>query len=134
MPMEKQFDAGSAMLMFVVGAISGAAAMLLLAPASGIETRRYLNQRAREARDRASAVAAKTRDVVQQGKQAAVTTIDEWRPAVASAVEQGRQVVEQGRQVLEQGRQVIEEGKQTVSSAVEQGRRVYRETKARDLA
>jgi gas vesicle protein len=119
MPIEKQSDSGSALLMFLLGAATGATCALLFAPARGSETRRYLGDRAREARDNASAAAAKARDVMQQGKQAAVKTIDEWRPTVNAAIEQGRQVIEQG--------------KQAVSSAVAQGRDAYQQSKARDL-
>ena len=119
MPIEKQADSGNALLMFLLGAATGATCALLFAPASGSETRRYLGERAREAREGATTAAAKARDVVQQGKQAAVTTIDEWRPAVNAAVDQGRQVLEQG--------------KQAISSAVAQSREAYQQAKSRDL-
>ena len=56
---------------------------------------------------------------MQQGKQAAITTIDEWRPAVNAMVDSGRQVIEQG--------------KQAISSAVNQGRDAYQQAKSRDL-
>src|SRR5256885_485287 len=111
MPTEKQSDSGNALLMFILGAATGAACALLLAPATGRDTRRYLGERARQAGEGASAVATKARDVVQQGRQAAVTTLEEWRPAVNAAVDQGRQVLEQGKQAL--------------SSAVAQGREAY---------
>src|SRR5262249_59237091 len=85
----------------------------------GAAPRRYLGDRARDARSNASAAAARARDAVQQGKQAAVTTIDEWRPAVNAVVDSGRQVIEQG--------------KQAISSAVNQGRDAYQQAKSRDL-
>ena len=46
-------DNGSAnvMLAFILGAIGGAAVALLYAPASGRETREYLDKKAREGRD-----------------------------------------------------------------------------------
>jgi gas vesicle protein len=119
MPIEKQSDSGNALLMFLLGAATGATCALLFAPASGDETRRYLGDRARDARSNASAAAARARDAVQQGKQAAVTTIDEWRPAVNAVVDSGRQVIEQGKQVI--------------SSAVTQGREAYQQAKTRDL-
>jgi gas vesicle protein len=119
MPIEKQTDSGNGLLMFLLGAATGAACALLFAPASGLETRRYLGERARDARSGASAAAARAREAVQQGKQAAVTTIDEWRPAVNAVVDSGRQVIEQGKQVI--------------SSAVAQGREAYQQAKSRDL-
>jgi gas vesicle protein len=118
-PIQKQHDSGSGLLMFLLGAATGAACALLFAPAAGTDTRRYLGDRARDAQSGASAAAAKARDAVQQGKQAAVTTIDEWRPAVNAMVDSGRQVIEQGKQVI--------------SSAVNQGRDAYQQAKSRDL-
>jgi len=118
-PIQKQTDTGNGLLMFLLGAATGAACALLFAPAAGTDTRRYLGDRARDAQSNASAAAAKARDAVQQGKQAAVTTIDEWRPAVNAMVDSGRQVIEQG--------------KQAISSAVNQGRDAYQQAKSRDL-
>jgi gas vesicle protein len=119
MPIEKQTDSGNALLMFLLGAATGATCALLFAPASGSETRRYLGDRARDARTNASGAASKARDVMQQGRQAAVATIDEWRPAVNAVVDTGRQAIEQGKQVI--------------SSAVAQGRDAYQQAKTRDL-
>jgi gas vesicle protein len=119
MPIEKQTDSGNALLMFLLGAATGATCALLFAPASGTETRRYLGERARDARSNASGAASKARDVMQQGRQAAVATIDEWRPAVNAVVDTGRQAIEQGKQVI--------------SSAVAQGRDAYQQAKTRDL-
>jgi gas vesicle protein len=119
MPIEKQTDSGNALLMFLLGAATGATCALLFAPASGTETRRYLGERARDARTNASGAASKARDVMQQGRQAAVATIDEWRPAVNAVVDTGRQAIEQGKQVI--------------SSAVAQGRDAYQQAKTRDL-
>jgi gas vesicle protein len=118
-PIEKQTDSGNAFLVFLLGAVTGAVCALLFAPASGRETRRYLGDRARDARSGASAAAAKARAAVQQGRQAAITTLDEWRPAVNAVVDSGRQVIEQGKQVI--------------SSAVAQGRDAYQQSKSRDL-
>ena len=118
-PIQKQNDSGSGLLMFLLGAATGAACALLFAPAAGTDTRRYIGDRARDAQNGASAAAAKARDAVQQGKQAAITTIDEWRPAVNAMVDSGRQVIEQGKQVI--------------SSAVNQGRDAYQQAKSRDL-
>jgi gas vesicle protein len=125
MPFQKKTDTGNGLLMFLLGAATGATCALLFAPASGSDTRRYLGDRARDAQRDASAAAARAREAMQQGRQAAVTTIDEWRPAVNAVVDQGRQVIEQGKQVIEQGKQVI-------SSAVSQGREAYQQAK-RDL-
>jgi gas vesicle protein len=119
MPIEKQTDSGNALLMFLLGAATGATCALLFAPASGSETRRYLGKRARDARISASDAASRARDAMEQGRQAAVTTIDEWRPTMNAAIDSGRQVIEQGKQMI--------------SSAVAQGREAYQQVKTRDL-
>jgi len=119
MPTDNRTDSGNALLMFLLGAATGATCALLFAPASGSETRRYLGERARDARTRGSDAAARAREALQQGKQAAITTIDEWRPAVNAVVDTGRQAIEQGKQVI--------------SSAVSQGRDAYQQAKTRDL-
>lgn len=67
--------AGSVMLAFILGAVSGAAVALLYAPASGRETREYLGEKAREGK-------AKVR---------------EGREHLISAVERGREAFERER-------------------------------------
>jgi len=52
---------GAVMLAFVAGAIAGAAVALLFAPATGEETRDFLNQRAREAGDKVADAARQFR-------------------------------------------------------------------------
>lgn len=79
--------AGSVMLAFVVGALTGAAVALLFAPASGEETREYLGQKAREGRDRA-------RDAMEQGRE----VYQRNRETVATAIERGREAFQQARE------------------------------------
>ncbi len=78
--------AGSVLLAFVLGAVSGAAVALLYAPASGRETREYLGERARESRERATAAAEKGRDLINQGKE-----------TISTAIERGREAYQQAR-------------------------------------
>jgi len=78
--------AGSVLLAFLLGAVSGAAVALLYAPATGRETREYLGERAREGRERATAMAEK-------GRQA----IHESRETLATAIERGREAYQQAR-------------------------------------
>ena len=51
--MSEDRGAGGVLVAFMLGAIAGAAVALLVAPASGEETRRKLGERAREGRDKA---------------------------------------------------------------------------------
>lgn len=84
-------NGGTAMLAFLLGAMTGAAAALLLAPASGEETREYLGQKARESRARA-------RDAVEHGRE----VYKAQREQLTSAVERGREAFQQARERGEQ--------------------------------
>jgi gas vesicle protein len=77
--------AGSVLLAFLLGAVSGAAVALLYAPATGRETREYLGDRAREGRDRATQAAEKGRQVLNHGRETLNTAIDRGREAYQQA-------------------------------------------------
>ena len=77
--------AGSILLAFLLGAVSGAAVALLYAPATGNETREYLGERAREVRERAAAAAEKGREILNQGRETLSTAIDRGREAYQQA-------------------------------------------------
>ena len=77
--------AGSVLLAFILGAVSGAAVALLYAPAAGRETREYLGERARDAGARAADAAAKGREVVNQGRETLTTAIERGRQAYQQA-------------------------------------------------
>jgi gas vesicle protein len=81
---------GTVMLAFIVGSILGAAVALLFAPAAGEETRKYLNQKAREGRERATTVAA---TAAQQGSE----FLRRQRETVQSAIDRGRRAYEEAR-------------------------------------
>ena len=78
--------AGSVLLAFILGAVSGAAVGLLYAPSAGRETREYLGDRAREGRRRAAETAEKGREAVKQGRE-----------TLTSAIEHGRETYQQAR-------------------------------------
>ncbi len=77
--------AGSILLAFILGAVSGAAVALLYAPQSGKETREFLNERANEARARAAEAAARSRDAINQGRETLATAIERGREAYQQA-------------------------------------------------
>ena len=83
--------AGALMLAFVAGAVAGAAVALLFAPASGEETRDYLNQKAREGRDRAKDALDQSRDVLQRQRDGVVSAIERGREAFQQARGEGHQ-------------------------------------------
>jgi gas vesicle protein len=78
---------GAIMVAFVVGAFTGAAVALLFAPASGEETREYLNQKAREGR-------AKAREAINEGRE----FYQHQREGLASALERGREAYQSARE------------------------------------
>jgi len=77
--------AGSILLAFILGAVSGAAVALLYAPSSGRETREYLGERAREGRAKAAEAAAKGREAINQGRETLATAIERGREAYQQA-------------------------------------------------
>ena len=85
MAREDGSGAGSVLLAFILGAVSGAAVALLYAPASGKETRDYLNDKAREGRERAAEAAERSREVIKQGRETLTTAIDRGREAYQQA-------------------------------------------------
>jgi gas vesicle protein len=78
--------AGTVILAFVLGAITGAAVALLMAPVSGEEARRLLSDRAREGRERAE-------EAARQGRE----FLNRQRDTLTSAVERGREAYNQAR-------------------------------------
>jgi gas vesicle protein len=77
--------AGTVVVAFVLGAITGAAIALLLAPASGEETRRILAEKAKEGREKASDAARQGREFVNKQRENIATAIDRGRDAYNQA-------------------------------------------------
>ncbi|MGE3179282.1 MAG: YtxH domain-containing protein [Vicinamibacterales bacterium] len=77
--------AGSILLAFILGAVSGAAVALLYAPATGRETRELLGEKAREGRDRANEMAERGKQAVSQGRETLAHAIDRGREAYQQA-------------------------------------------------
>ena len=78
--------AGTVILAFVLGAVTGAAVALLMAPVSGEEARRILGDRARDGRERAE-------EAARQGRE----FLNRQRDTLSSAVERGREAYNQAR-------------------------------------
>jgi gas vesicle protein len=85
MARDEGVGAGGVLLAFLVGAVAGAAVALLYAPATGEETREYLGKKARDGRERASEMAARGREVVNQGRETLATAIEKGREAYQQA-------------------------------------------------
>ena len=77
---------GTVIVAFVLGALTGAAVALLMAPASGDEVRRVLAEKARDGREKAN-------EAARQGRE----FINRQRETLSTAVERGREAYEQAR-------------------------------------
>ena len=77
--------AGSLLMAFIAGAVTGAAVALLFAPATGEETRQYLGERAREGRERANEAARQGRELLNKQRDTIASAIDRGREAYQSA-------------------------------------------------
>ena len=84
--MARDNGAGTVIVAFVLGAITGAAVALLAAPASGEDLRRTLGDQAREKADAAAEAARHGREFVNR-----------QREQVAHAIERGREAYQQAR-------------------------------------
>jgi gas vesicle protein len=78
--------AGTVIVAFVLGAVTGAAVALLMAPATGEDVRRMLGDKAREGRERANDAARQGREMWQR-----------QRETISTAFERGREAYEQAR-------------------------------------
>ena len=84
-------SSGSVMIAFVVGALAGAAVALLMAPASGEETREFLGKKAREGTDKAREAMDQGREYYEHQRENLVTAVDRGRDAFQQARERGDQ-------------------------------------------
>lgn len=84
-------NSGSVMIAFVVGALTGAAVALLVAPATGDETREYLGRKAREGKDKAREAMDQSREYYDHQREQLVTAVDRGREAFQHAREKGNQ-------------------------------------------
>lgn len=86
-------ETGAFLAGFVIGALSGAAAALMLAPQSGAETRAQIANRGQELRNRGEAQLQEARTTADAYRRQAEETVSE-------AQEQARIVLDEGRQRL----------------------------------
>src|SRR5512138_391693 len=85
--MAREGNGGSVVAAFLIGAVTGAAVALLLAPATGEEMRRMIGERAREGREKAS-------EAARQGRE----FVDRQRSTITTAVDKGREAYQRARQ------------------------------------
>lgn len=81
---------GSLIAAFLIGAVTGAAVALLLAPTTGEEMRRIIGDRAREGREKANEAARQGREFVNRQRDSVATAVDRGREAYQRARESAR--------------------------------------------
>ena len=77
--------AGTVVIAFVLGALTGAAVALLVAPQTGEETRRLIAEKARESRDKAGEAARQGRELWNRQRETLTSAIDRGREAYQQA-------------------------------------------------
>ena len=85
MSREHDGQAGLVLMAFVMGSIAGAAVALLTAPTPGKETRRVLNEKVRESRDKAVVGAQRGREFIEKKREHLSTAVDRGREAYQRA-------------------------------------------------
>jgi len=105
---------------FVLGALAGAAAALLLAPRSGEETRAELRNGAQRLRERAEDTVRNVQDRVAQ-------TLDNVKGGVGEKLDTARDAFESGRQAARETREDMErrvrETRERVRAGIDAARR-----------
>ena len=86
--------AGAVLMAFVLGAVSGAAVALLWTPYAGEDTRRLLNEKVREGRERATDAARQGREFATRQRESLATAIDRGREAYQSAQDKDEDTTE----------------------------------------
>tara|TARA_B100001123_G_scaffold450045_1_gene618223 strand:+ start:11359 stop:11652 length:294 start_codon:yes stop_codon:yes gene_type:complete len=81
MSKENEGHATVILVAFALGAIAGAASALLMAPGSGSETRRALNEKAQEGLEKADVAAKQGREFVRRQREQLTTAVERGREA-----------------------------------------------------
>ena len=81
--------AGTVVVSFLLGAITGAAVALLMAPTTGEEMRRILGEKAREGRDKANEAARQGREFINRQRDNLSTAIERGKDAYYQARDTG---------------------------------------------
>lgn len=81
---------GSLIAAFLIGAVTGAAVALLLAPTTGEEMRRIIGDKAREGREKANEATRQGREFINRQRDTVATAVDRGREAYQRARESAR--------------------------------------------
>jgi gas vesicle protein len=102
--MSEKNDFGSFLIGFTIGALTGAAVSLLMAPQSGEETRKILKEKTIELKDKASetyvATKEKATQLFEEGKEKASQLSEEVKNKAIDAKQKSQVVVEEHQEKL----------------------------------
>jgi gas vesicle protein len=120
---------------FLLGVVLGAGAALLLAPESGLETRRRLRRSARKVKRVARDTAGELADNVTDRYEHARRTVEDKLEAARNAIElkrrQAERAIEAGRAAAHQAREDLERRIAESKAAYQAGADVARESRRR---
>lgn len=91
---EDGFSAGSVLLSFLLGGMVGAGVALLMAPQSGVETRRKIREMADEAKEKATDYVSHAKEMVSSTVEKGKGIYEERKSAVTAAIEAGKEAYE----------------------------------------
>ncbi len=85
--MSENNGATGVVVAFTLGALVGAVVALLMAPASGHETREFLSEKAKDSRDKAAEAAQRTKEYLSRQKETLTSAVERGREAYRGARE-----------------------------------------------
>jgi gas vesicle protein len=88
------YSSGSVLLAFVLGGMVGAGVALLLAPQSGLETRRKIKELADDVKEKANDYACTAKEKVTSTVELAKDLYEGKKSAITAAVEAGKEAYE----------------------------------------
>ncbi len=95
---EKRFGAGSVVLSFFIGGLIGAGIALLVAPKSGVETRKQIKEFAEEAKDKAETYIGKVKEKASAAVEKGKEFIEKEKSIIKSAVDAGKEAFEREKE------------------------------------
>ncbi len=93
---------------FMIGGVSGALAMLFLAPKSGKETREFLTTKAQEGKE-----------AVEEG----------FKRGEEKVVRQGEMLISEAKDLVDKAKNIPRQEKEIILAAIDAGRKAYKEEK-----
>ena len=122
---------------FLIGLAVGAGVALLLAPQSGVETRRLIRRSARRMRRAAGDAARGVKDSVagtfEEARQRVEEQIENARDAIESKRRQVERAVDAGREAARQAREDLERRLAETKAAYNAGAQVARDARRADV-